>query len=393
MHPPKVVRLITRLNIGGPALHALLLTEQLPQNGFESILVTGLESPTEGNMLDLIGEQEIKPIIIPELGRAIKPLKDFRAFWKIYKFLLNEKPQIVHTHMAKAGFIGRLAALCAGVPLIIHTFHGHVFHGYFSPLKTQLFIYLERFLGRFTDKIIAVSKIVKSSLHKYGIAPLNKISVIPLGFKLDKFLHKRCGFLRTELKLSQNIKLVGIIGRLVPIKNHHLFFKAAQEVIRVYPHVKFIVVGEGELRNKLKNEVFQLGIREHVIFLGWRSDLSDIYADLNVVVISSVNEGTPVSLIEGMACCCPAVATRVGGVPDVIEEGINGYLVNPGDAKKMAQALVKILRDPIKAREMGQAGQKKVVFLYTVQRLSENITTLYHTLLEKESAAQNACYQ
>jgi len=380
---PKIIRLITRLNIGGPALHTILLTEELAANGFASLLVTGCAASEEGDMLELLKTQSLKPIIIPELGREINIIRDLIAFVKVYLLLKREKPQIVHTHTAKAGLVGRWAARWAKVPIIIHTFHGHVFHSYFGPLKTKLFIWLERWTARFTTQIIAVSESVKRDLIKYKIVSPDNITVIPLGFKLERFLEAQPGNLRQELKIDTHTKLVGIVGRLVPIKNHRLFFQAAQIVVRTYPETKFIVVGEGELSNNLQNYTRELGVNDCTIFLGWRNDLPAIYSDLDVVVLSSFNEGTPVSLIEGMACGCPIVSTQVGGVADVVQDNAHGYLINSLTPQALAEAIIKLLNNPEQARQMGQCGKQKIESLYTSQRLINDITRLYNYHLNK----------
>ncbi len=379
----KVIRIITRLNIGGPAIHVVLLTERLNEK-FKSVLVSGVEAPYEGNMLELMKEKKVKPILIPQLGREINFLRDFITFFKLYHLIKKEKPQIVHTHTAKAGVLGRLAAKLAGVPIILHTFHGHVFHSYFNPFKTKVFILIEKFLSCFTDKVVTVSKGIKKELVSFNIAPAKKIAVIPLGFELEKFLKSGEDQFRDELNISPQVPFIGIIGRLTPVKNHKLFFDAARKVLESFPKAQFVVVGDGELREELIEYVKSLGIEENVIFTGWRSDLPQIYSSLDIVVVSSLNEGTPVSIIEAMASSKPVVATRVGGVPDVVVHQETGILVNSLDIDGMAKAINFLLDNPEVRKEMGKKGRQIALEKYDIKKLISNIKKLYQSLLDSK---------
>lgn len=377
----KVIRVIARLNIGGPAIHTVLLTRDLDPTRFESILVTGIEAPGEGSMREWAAAQGVQPIIIPELGREISPLADLKVLFELYRLFRREKPDIVHTHTAKAGFVGRLAARLAGVPNVVHTFHGHVFHSYFSPAKTRLFLLIERGLARLSDKIITISPLQRQEIHGFGIASLDKILIIPLGFDLAPFLENNDlkGALRAELSLGADAKLVGIVARLTGVKNHRLFIEAAALVHQKSPNVHFLIIGDGELRADLEQQVAALGLRPVVHFLGWRQDLPAIYADLNLVALTSRNEGTPVTLIEAQASGCPVVATAVGGVPDIVADGQTGYLVPSGNAQLLAEAIMKILAGD--AALMGQAGRESVTEKFAIQRLVKDIETVYQNLV------------
>jgi len=383
MRRVKVVRIIARLNIGGPAIHTILLTARLNNEGFESTLVTGVEGKYEGNMLDLAAAKGVKPIIIPQLRRNIGPIGGFIALFKLYRLMRREKPDIVHTHTATAGLLGRLAAKLAGVPVILHTFHGHVLHGYFGPLQSKALVWMERVLALLSDRIVTVSEGQRQELAGYGIAPLEKITVVPLGFELEELLacESHRGELRRELGLTDGNKLVGIVARLVPIKNHHLFLQAAQVVAEAMPQVRFLVVGDGELREELEVYARDLRLDGKVLFTGWRRDLPCLYADLDVVALTSINEGTPVSLIEALAAGVPVVATAVGGVPDVVVDGETGYLVEAGDVKGLAEAIIELLRNPGKAREMGQKGREAIYPKFAAQTLIANVEGLYAELL------------
>lgn len=379
----RVARVIARLNIGGPAIHTILLTAGLNPARFESLLVTGVEAEHEGNMLDLAAAKGVQPLVIPDLGREISLWRDLRTLGMLYHLFRRWRPAIVHTHTAKAGTVGRLAARWAGVPIVIHTFHGHVFHGYFGPWKTRAFIYIERALARWSDRIVTVSEGQRAELAAYGIAPPDKIAVIPLGFELDEFLHceARRGQLRAELGLAADTPLVGVVARLTAVKNHHLFLEAARLVAQEEPITRFLMVGDGELRAELENRARALGLAERVLFLGWRSDMPRIYADLDVVALTSHNEGTPVSLIESMAAGVPVVSTAVGGVPDIVADGACGYLVPPGDAVALARGILTLLKDRESAQAMGRAGRDFAWQRFGVERLLNDVERLYTQLL------------
>jgi glycosyltransferase involved in cell wall biosynthesis len=377
---------IARLNVGGPAIHVISLTTGLDPARFESILVTGVENPGEGSLLDLAVEHGIQPVVIPEIvAEATLKLRDLKALAALYRLLRREQPHIVHTHTAKAGFVGRLAARLAGVPVVVHTYHGHVLHGYYSPAITGLLRRMERVLGSLTTRLIAVSEQVKRDLVGYRVANPEKISVIPLGFALKPFLDSAShrGSFRRELGMSNGAPLVGIVGRIFPIKNHRLFLDAAARIAAEEKAARFVVVGDGALRQQMEEHANGLGIADRVIFTGWRRDLPRIYADLDVLVVSSNNEGTPVSAIEAMATGCPVVATRVGGLPDLIDDGETGYLVPRGDADALGAAVIGLLRDRETARRIGESARARVAERFTIERLVADTERLYAGLLAK----------
>ncbi|MDI6793427.1 MAG: glycosyltransferase family 4 protein [bacterium] len=379
----KILRIIARLNIGGPAIHTIILTKRLDPERFRSLLVTGIEGDQEGNMLDLLGESDLKPIVIEELGREISLLDDLKALFKLYRLIRKEKPDIVHTHTAKAGTLGRAAACLARAPIIVHTFHGHVFHSYFSPLKTKIFILIEKALAGISRKIITVSQKQKEEILGYGIGDPDKVISIPLGLELNRFLDLKSikGRLRKELGLSDQEILIGIIARLVPVKDHSCFLSAAKIITRKHPEARFLVVGDGELRGRLESQTKELGLKDQVIFLGFRPDLDRIYADLDVVVLSSLNEGLPVAVIEAMASGLPVVATRVGGVVDLVEDGVTGRLVPPEDPEALAGGIIELLADPARRNKMGRLGRKKVYPSLSAERLVRDIENLYEDLI------------
>jgi len=381
---------IARLNVGGPAIHVINLNTGLDPARFESILVTGNENPGEGTLLDLAVAHGIRPVVIPQIvaEATLKP-RDLKALIALYRLMRRERPHIVHTHTAKAGFVGRLAARLARVPVVVHTYHGHVLHSYYSPAKTRLLRGMERALGVLTNRIIAVSPQVKRDLIGYRVAGAEKINVIPLGFDLKPFLDSAThrGSFRRELSLDDGMPLIGIVGRIFPIKNHRLFLEAAARVAAEEKSARFVIVGDGALRRQMEEHADRLGITDRVIFTGWRRDLPRIYSDLDALVVSSDNEGTPVSAIEAMASGCPVVATRVGGLPDLIADGETGHLVPLRDADALATAILRLLRDRVTACRIGQASRTKVAERFTTERLIADIERLYTELLAEKGVA------
>ena len=399
----KVLRIIARLNIGGPAIHTVLLTAGLDKGRFESVLVRGAVSPGEGDMAYYARERGVRPIYVPELRRELNPLNDLIAFIKIFRIIKAEKPDIVHTHTAKAGALGRAAGVvyncwrrllrpaCGGtrndIAKLIHTFHGHIFEGYFGGLFTRIFIVIERVLACFTTKIVTVSEEVRKELISLGVAKDDKIAVIPLGFELERFLG--VDVLDCPVKPGNDIGKVGIVGRLAPVKNHRLFLEAAARIIKEKPQLKarFKIVGDGQLRSELEEYARELKIEPWVEFTGWQRDLPAVYSDLDVVCLTSLNEGTPVSLIEAMACARVVVATEVGGVPDLlggqreIKEGFvireRGVGVKPMDGAGFARALIFVLENEEIRKNLSKSAREYVKAVFSKERLIRDIENLY----------------
>jgi glycosyltransferase involved in cell wall biosynthesis len=382
--PVRVMRIIARLNVGGPAIHVSLLTVGLQDAAYQSTLVTGVVGPDEGDMTYLARDLGIQPVVIPTLQREISPIADLRTVVALVRLMRRVRPHIVHTHTAKAGFVGRLAAALCHVPVVVHTFHGHVFKGYFGKTKTRLFIWLERLAARGSDVILTISQRLKDDLVAYRIAPEEKIEIVPLGLKLLRLtdLDTLRGSFRREGGFSTETPLVGIIGRLVPIKNHELFLAAARRVSQARPEVRFAIVGDGERREALEALVEESGLADRVWFAGWRDDLPRIYADLDALVISSNNEGTPVSIIEAMAARVPVVATAVGGVPDLLRGGQLGTLVPPENAEALAEAILAALDAPLQPQLV--EAQEWALARYEADRLITDMRQLYDDLLRRK---------
>jgi glycosyltransferase involved in cell wall biosynthesis len=383
----RVVRLFSRLNIGGPSVHVILLTAGLREKGYETRLIVGREAPSEGNLLDMARQMGIEVEQLGGLGREIRPVADLFTLWQLYRVIRECRPAIVHTHTAKAGVLGRIAARLAGVPVVVHTYHGHVLRGYFGPLKTAFFRRLETALNRVTDVAITVSTALRDDLAEMGVAPREKIRVVPLGLDLARFArpHAR-GELRTACGAGPEEVLIGVVGRLVPIKDIDCFLTAAAQVSRAAARARFAIVGDGELRAVLERKAADLGLGARLTFVGWRKDLESVYADLDVVVNSSRNEGTPVALIEAMAAGRPVVATAVGGTSDLLGGGARGRLVPAGDPAALARAIVETLDQAEDSARRAHAARDYVLSHHSVDRLLHDIDELYRELLPPAAA-------
>ena len=397
----KILRIIARLNIGGPAIHTVLLTKGLNFKGFDSLLIAGQVDKAEGDMLYYAKENSVNPIIIPQLRRNINPLFDTVALIKILSIINKEKPDIIHTHTAKAGALGRIAGLLYNLfgfgkkCKIIHTFHGTVLQGYFGKTKTVIFAAIERFLSLFTDRIIVVSDSIKEELLSLGIGSRKKIEVVPLGLELDKLLA-----ISKEAD-NQNLK-IGIVGRLVPIKNHKMFLEAVRLFVdnsnSLAVKCSFYIIGDGELRQKLESYASSLNLNNFIKFCGWNQESRDIYSFLDIVVLTSLNEGTPLSLIEAMAAFCPVIATNVGGVKDLFYRANelgnnsgsrqlydNGILCESGNVQALAEALKILVKDKDLRIKMAKEGRSFVSSRFSKERLINDMSVLYNNALKRSA--------
>ena len=379
----RVLRIISRMNVGGPALHALLLNERLDPARYDSRLVAGQVGDAEGDYLTLHGAEPERFVSLPALGREVEGWRDWSAFWALVRLMRSFRPHVVHTHTSKAGALGRIAATLCRVPVVVHTYHGHVFDAYFSPLKTRLVVAAERVLARGASALVAVTARVRRDVLARGIGGDDQVVVVSLGLDLDPLIAApaRRGELRRELGLRPDVPLVGIVARLAPVKAHEVFLAAAKAMAPVRPDIVFLIVGDGERRAELETAARASGLGDRVRFLGWRADLDRLYADLDIVVLTSKNEGSPVALIEAMAAGRPVVSTRAGGVEDVVTDGETGVVVPIGDAPAVARAVVDLLEDPSRAARLGAAGRASVVARFGSGRLVGDIDALYQRLL------------
>jgi glycosyltransferase involved in cell wall biosynthesis len=388
--PIRVMRIIARLNVGGPALHCLALSSGLNRYGFTTTLVTGSPESDEADYEKIHGTstEGFRMVRLSRM-RRVPGLSDALTLFDLVRIMRRERPMIVHTHTAKAGALGRTAACLAGVPVVVHTFHGHVLSGYFSPWKNFLVRWIERSLAWRTTAIVTLSPSLRDELsQKFHVAPASKFSIIPLGRDLSEFIRASDfkGKLRRELGLtSPGILLVGTIGRLVPIKDQSTMLRAfAAMKGSNASRAHLVIAGDGELRASLEEEAAALGIAERVHFLGWRSDLPAIYADLDLFALSSRNEGTPLSIIEAFAAGVPVVSTRVGGVADLFSGGGVGNLVPPQDPAALTRAMEELLENPDIRRKCSEAA-RVAGSKFTLENLFEGIAELYKSLLRRKA--------
>ena len=334
-------------------------------------------------MLTLRGHDErLKLRRVPSLGREISPLDDIRTLRRLIAIAREFRPDIVHTHLAKAGSLGRVAARIAGARLVVHTYHGTVFRGYFGPAKSRTFVEIERALSHMTTRIIAITPGQRRELIELGIGDERKVVEIPLGLDLQPFREPvDRAQARSRLGLAPDRPVVAIVARLVPVKNVSLFLRAMASV----PSAVALIVGDGELRTRLEAEAAELGIAGRCRFLGWQSDVHAIYAAADVVTLTSNNEGSPVSIIEAMAAGRPVVSTAVGGVPDVVRDGVDGVLVRSGDTDGLASAINSLLADPLQRDDLGAAARSSVHRRYDASRLISDVTALYEDLVGSAS--------
>ena len=378
--PIRVARVVTRLNIGGPSWHVTILSTRLGPE-FESVLLVGETDAREGSLLSDARTAGATVVEVPGLRRRPAPLADLRAAFWLYRYFRSWRPTIVASHMAKAGTLARLAAFLAGVPVRVHTFHGHVLDGYFGRARTWAYLTMERILALLTTRFIAISPRLAIDLRSMGVG-VGKTVVIPLGLDLGRLSQPvERGRLRADLGVGPDAFLVGIVGRLVPIKAHALFLDMASRVHQQRPRVEFAIVGDGELWASLQEQAAALGLENVVHFAGWRRDLPQVYADLDLVVCCSINEGTPVSVIEACAAGTPVVGTDVGGMADVITDGVTGVLVPSGDAPALAAAVIGVVDEPARAAARSQAARETVTRRYSAERLVEDIRQLYLELV------------
>lgn len=385
--PIRVLRVIARLNVGGPALHVSYLTSELDKIGYETTLVAGTLGESEGSMEYVARARGIEPVFLPRLQREIAPLADALSVHALVRMIHEHKPHILHTHTAKAGAVGRTAALLAGPDrpgAVVHTFHGHVLRGYFGRPMTRTFQTVERTLARSTDALIAVSPEVRDDLVALGIADRDRIRVIRLGLDLDGRAvasHEAGTAERAALGVPADRYLIGWLGRMTEIKRVDLLLESFALLRRRRVDADLVLVGDGPLRERLEQLARTLGIADNVHFVGYRSDVAPFYAAVDVVALTSANEGTPVAVIEGLAAGVPAVSSDVGGVADVLADGRAGFLVPPGEIEVFADRLERLAEEPKLRKEFADFGAEWVRSRYSIPRLVEDIDELYRTLL------------
>jgi glycosyltransferase involved in cell wall biosynthesis len=384
--PLKILRIIARLNVGGPARHVTILDRGLRDRGHRTLLVYGDVGPGEASLEHLVGETGLPAIKIAELGPRLHVWSDLRAFATILRVVFRERPDVIHTHTAKAGALGRLAAALDNAvrprsrrALVVHTFHGHVLSGYFGAPASLAVRMVERVLARFTDCIVTLSPSQRADIvERFRIAPASRVVVVPLGLDLQPFAAGPLpSTLRGELGIPETAIVFGYVGRFVPIKDLETLLAAFATAAAAVPDASLLLAGDGPLRARLEERVAHLQLGGRVRFLGWTEALADFYGAIDVCVLSSLNEGTPVALIEAMAARKPVVSTAVGGVPDVVETGRTGLLVPAGDVSALAAAMVRLARDGSLRDRLGAAARESSVSRFSQERLVAEIERLY----------------
>ena len=388
--PIRVLRVIARLNVGGPALHVTYLARGLAARGYETTLVAGDVGPGEESMAFVAENAGVDIVPLRGLSRELSPLRDAVAAWRLARIIRRVRPDVVHTHTAKAGAVGRAAAVLAGPrrPVVVHTFHGHVLRGYFGRTGTWVFRAIETILARATDRLIAVSPEVRDELVALGVAPVEKFSVVRLGIELEP----RVSFdgdpaeVRRRHGIAPHKFVVGWFGRMTAVKRTDDLLTTLAGVRERGVDALLVLVGDGDDRGRLEQRAHDLGLARSCLFLGYQEDVAPWYAVCDAVVLTSASEGTPVTIIEALAAGRAVVATRVGGVTDVVDEGVTGFLVHRGDTHALAERLEILAGDPERRAAMGAAGREHVLQRYAVGRLVDDIDALYRDLLETTSA-------
>jgi len=397
---PRILRIINRLNLGGPTYNAAYLSKYLAPE-FETMLAAGMKDDSEESSEYIVEQLGLKPVYIPSMKRELSFGDDWKSYWFIRKLIRDFKPDIVHTHAAKAGTLGRLAAFHEGVPVVLHTFHGHVFHSYFSPAKTKFFLAIERYLASRSSAIVAISAIQKKELTQiYKVADESKITVVNLGFDLDRFMNNResnRNSFRSLYQLEEEVLAIGIIGRLVSIKNHPMFIKVIKRLKEATSvNFRVFIIGDGEDRLLLEQLCREEGLTYRsgneepassiITFTSWIKNVEWALAGLDIVALTSYNEGTPVSLIEAQAAAKPIVTTETGGIADVVLAGETALLSPSNDYDAFYNNLKLLVEDEGLRKRFSEKGPEFVRDQFHFQRLVSNMGALYRKLLSKQPA-------
>ena len=385
----KILRIINRFNIGGPTYNATFLTKFMSDE-FETLLIGGLPEESEADFLHVLKEYDVEPLLVPEMKRELNLKSDRLALKKIKTIIEEFQPDIVHTHASKAGAIGRKAAFRCNVPIVVHTFHGHVFHSYFGKVKTTLFKNIERYLAKKSSGIIAISNLQKKELcEEYKITSIEKMKVIPLGFDLKKFQEnytEKRKATRLKYEITNDCIALCITGRLAPVKDHFFFLDVIEELLKKTERkIKVFIVGDGELRSEIENRVTHLtqqGI--DILMTSWIFDIASFNAGMDIMCLTSKNEGTPVSLIEAQASNLPVISTDVGGVSDIIAENETGFIISRKDKRNFVKKLKILVEEDEIRNKMKSKGWEHVHLKFSYKRLVTDMESYYKKLLSQQ---------
>ena len=378
----RVAHVVTRLNVGGVTRDILNLYRYMPADRVESCVIAGSLAGGETEMTEAIRTAGAAPMSLPQLRREIAPIDDLIALFKLWRFFRQWKPDVVHTHMAKAGALGRLAAVMAGAPVRVHSYHGHVFHGYFGRAGSFAARAIERVLGRITSGVVTLTPAQHEEIvGQLRIVPAPRASLIPYGCDIsERAADELTVAWRRNLGIAEDAFVALSVGRLVPIKNHELLLQALAQC-GACSRITAVIVGDGELRPQLEQQALALGVGNRVVFAGWRNDVAIAYQAADVLALTSRNEGSPLAVMEAMGSGCPVVATRVGGVPDLVDEA-SAILVDDNDAAGLATALCALAQDPHRVRRMGTAALARARAKFSVDREAASMLSYYRQLLQ-----------
>lgn len=397
----RVLQIVNRMNLGG-ITYQICMTSKYLSDRYEVKTIAGIIDESEASSDFIAKNFGVKVENVKSMQKSLHPIHDYKAYKEIREVIKKYKPHIVHTHAAKAGAVGRLAAFSENVPIVLHTFHGHVFHSYFSKLKTNIFLNIERYLAKKSTKTITISqKQFEELCFDFKIDKEEKFEVIPLGFDLEKFQInkeiKRINF-RKKYNISDEVLAIGIIGRLVPIKNHKLFLEAFSKTKEItVKKIVAVLIGDGELKEEILNKADDLGLKVaceynenvDIIFTSWIQEIESVFPGLDIVALSSLNEGTPVSLIEAQASSVPVISTRVGGIEDVVKEGKTALLVENNSVKSFCEGLVNLVEDDDLRKSFSSNGYAFVQEKFSYQRLINDVSGLYEKLLIQNQKLNN----
>jgi glycosyltransferase involved in cell wall biosynthesis len=386
----KILHIITRLDMGGSAQNTLHTCNELSEK-YDKVLIHGLS--LESGMTDLekkvveegietAKNQGVKVVLLPSLVRSIRPFKDLKALFALVWLIVKEKPDIVHTHSSKGGLLGRLAAKLCGVTPIVHTPHGHVFYGHFGPVASKVFLWIERIFSKFTDRLVALTHGEKDDYIAMSVCSPEKLLTIHSGVDIQQFLHTNGNLAEKKRSLGLGPKepVIGFVGWLLPIKGPEYLLKAMDYIWPEQPETTLVMVGKGDLDVDLRAEALRKNVNGKVKFLGWRQDIHELMPVFDIFVLPSLNEGMGRVLVEAMAAGKPVVASRVGGIPDLVRDGETGHLVPPADEKALADAILKLLKDPDQAKLMGQRG-KEWCRQFSLEAMIAKLDDLYSDLM------------
>ncbi len=383
----KIAQVITRMDWGGsPDVLRIICQNFDPEIYDLWIFIGRTKHPTDKTRLFLDAFKE-RITFIAELRREVNLWKDWQAFWKLFGKFKQERFDIVHTHTAKAGALGRLAAKMAGIPVIIHTPHGHNFYGYFNGFISRVIILIEKVLAVFTDRLIALTELEKQDYLKFRVADEQKTVLVYIGLELDKFLANNANKVKGSFSINNREKVVGYVGRLDPIKGAQFFVEAARLCLQKNTALKFILVGEGILRKELEVKVTLWGLNDKIVFTGWRDDIPDIMSILDILVLPSLNEAVGIVLIEAQSLGVPVVASNVGGIAEIIKDKQTGILVEPADPQAIAEAVKELLDNPQKMLAMSDAAKNRVKDRFKAENMVQATLNIYQDVLKEKNVS------